>query len=298
MRRILLLILASLTVAQAVQAQIQVDLAIKRRLFVMYEPIVAEVTITNRTGRDIPLADTNGQQWFGFVVMNTDGQPVAPYNPNYKLDPLTVPAGASVKRTVDIGAIYPVHDLGIYRVRAAIYFAPMDKYFPSPQTSIEITEAKTLWQQTVGVPDGEKNAGSTRRLSLLSFESNNATTLYVRVEDPDNGVILGTVPLGPMIDRQPQKILDAFNHLHVLQVSGGKTYIYSRIGLNGEKIQQQTFVSAQRQPVLRRDKVGEVTVFGGQYTGGAPPEPGTAVAATPAPVTSKLSDRPSGLPAN
>jgi len=47
-------------------AQIQVELKFPRLQYIAYEPVVANVVITNLAGRDVDLRDVDGQSWFGF----------------------------------------------------------------------------------------------------------------------------------------------------------------------------------------------------------------------------------------
>lgn len=297
MRRFLLLFLAVFLCVQSVQAQIQVTLDIKRRFFMKYEPIVATATIKNLTGRDLTLADTETQSWFGFQVNREDGQLVPPLNPDYKLNPLTIPMGGTVKRSIVLNTLFPVRELGMYRIRAHIYFSPADKYYQSQLVNIEISEGKTIWQQTVGVPDGMEGAGGQRKVSILSFRQTDYTYLYTRIEDAETLMIYATMPLGRVIAGvEPDIQMDLQNRLHVLQVAGPKTYLYSQVGLNGDLLSQDQYGSTSKtRPYLRRDPTGLVRVAGGELQ--APPAAPGAAAAPGAPVPAKLSDRPVAIPA-
>lgn len=295
MRRFLLLILAVFLCVQSVQAQIQVSLDIKRRFFMLYEPIVATVTIKNLAGRDLTLADTDQQSWFGFQINRADGQLVPPLNPDYKLNPLTIPMGATVKRSIILNTLFPVRELGMYRIRAQIYFSPTEKYYPSQLVGIELSEGKTIWQQTVGVPDGVEGAGGQRKISLLSFRQTEYTYLYARVEDAENGMIYATMPLGRVIAGvEPDIQMDMQNRLHILQVAGPKVYLYSQVGINGELLSQDQYGSTKVRPSLRRDPAGLVKVAGGELQ--APPAPAGTAPAKGVNAPAKLSDRPVLLP--
>ena len=271
------------------QAQLKVELTTSRRLFVAYEPIVATVTITNLAGRDVLLQDGDGQKWFGFTITNPEESPVGPRDQKYVVSPLTIPAGQTVTRKVNVNELYPVNDFGLYRVRASIYFAEMHKYFSSLPVGVEISEGKVIWQQVVGVPDGQEGAGSNRTLSLLTFRQPKNNQLYVRVEDLDAGIIYCTYPIGKvLIAEPPQALLDNGNQLHVLQLVAAKTYTYTRVGLNGEVIEQKSYNEVTSKPHLKKIANGNVAIAGGQEE--APP-----VASTDS-KTPKLSDRPAGMP--
>ena len=89
-------------------------------------------------------------------------------------------------------------DYGVYHVRAVIYFAAMEKYFSLPIAGIEISEGQTLWQQTVGIPDGQKNAGQYRSYKLLSFRQPRDNMLYVTSRT--KGRVGSDVPSGGLIN--------------------------------------------------------------------------------------------------
>ncbi len=292
MRRLLLSLLILFVAADALHAQIQVALQIKRRLFVMYEPIVATVSIRNLSGRDLPLADKGGQPWFGFEVLRADGQPVPPNDIHYSLSPLIIPPGQTVQRKVVINSLYPVRDFGLYRIRASIYFGPMEQFFQSPMHNVEISEGRVLWQQVVGVPDGAEGAGGNRRYTVLSFRQPSSNYLYVRVEDVEQGTVYCTYPIGKQITGiDPEFKLDEQNNLHVLHLTGAKLYLHTHVGLNGELVNQENYLAVKHRPSLRVNKYGNLAVLGGQLQTNEP------VTDTPtAPNVPKLSDRPINLP--
>ena len=67
-----------LFLAATAQAQIQVRLSFKRLQYIVHEPVIATMTITNLAGRDIELHDENDAHWFGFEITANDGRSLAP----------------------------------------------------------------------------------------------------------------------------------------------------------------------------------------------------------------------------
>ncbi len=285
-----LLVLALLcALAPSLHAQINVTLDIPRRLFVCYEPIVATVKITNMTGRDITLADKEPDKWFGFEIMNASDTPIPPIAADYHLQPLTIPSGQTVRRKVNLVNLYPVTDYGVYHIRALVYFSDMDKYFASNPMPIEVTEGQTLWEQKVGIPQGQKDAGQYRTYTLLSFR-NQDNILYVRIQDEGAGVVYGTYPLGRLIDGYPPEAqVDMLSQLHILQMVQPKEYLYTRIGPDGDLLGQQDYTDLKTRPRLDRTADGDVAIGGGIEV--LPKSPDQTAATGP-----KLSDRPPGLP--
>lgn len=285
-RRLLLLSLLLAFTAPLLQAQVRVELTLKRRLYMIYEPIVATVSITNLSGRDLTLRDEGAQRWFSFQIHSADKRLIPPRDVNYELSPLTVAAGETLKRSVNLVSLYPVTEFGLFRARASIFSADLGNYFTSSSVSFEVSEGKRIWSQTVGVPEGQPGAGQTRVLSLLSFRQPKDNMLYARVEGESE--VFATLPLGRLVSSaEPQILLDQANQLHVLQLVGPKTYSYSQVGVNGEFLTQKTYLAVNSRPVIKQRNSGVVEVVGGQPE--VPPDPN----AKPGP---KLSDRPDGLP--
>ena len=278
---------AILVRAVEAQAQIQIDLKFPRLQFISYEPVVATLGITNLAGRDIDLRDSEGQAWFGFEVTGAEGQPIGPLTTGNAQGPLKIEAGKRVTQKINLTTLYPVHDLGIYHVRAHIYFSDLGKYFYSQAKVFEVTDARPIWQQTVGLPDPGAGPGNVRTYSLLTNRFPDHTSLYVRVADKDRGIVFATYSLGRMIAfDDPQVQIDQNNHLHVLHCSGPRVWSYSCVGLNGELISYSSYMETKTRPRLVHAGDGMVIVRGGMQN-----VPETAATSISAP---KLSERPPG----
>jgi hypothetical protein len=274
--------------AGAARGQIQVDVKFKRLQYIAYEPVTATVAITNLAGRDIELRDSDGQSWLGFEVTGNDGQSITPLNTESAQPPLKIEAGQRVTRQLDLAPLYPVHDFGAYHVRTHVYFADLGKFFYSRTGVFEVTDARPIWQQTVGVPSGVGAAGEVRTYSLLTNRFPDHTSLYVRVQDKDTGIVYATYSLGRTIAfEQPQAEIDRANQLHVLHCAAPRAWSYSRIGLNGELLAHSSFMETKSRPRLTHSTNGQVAVRGGVVE--APAENSRSTAP-------KLSARPPGLP--
>ena len=203
-------------VASTGVAQIQIDLKFPRLQYISYEPVVANLVITNLAGRDVDLRDADGQSWFGFEVTGNEGRSIAPIS-NAGTEPLNIAVGKRVTRKINLTPLFGVHDFGTYRVRAHIYFADLNKFYYSQTKVFEVSDARPIWQKTVGVPEGESASGDVRTYSLMRNRFLDHTSLYVRVEDKDNGIVYATYSLGQVIAfGEPQVELDRSNQLHVL----------------------------------------------------------------------------------
>ena len=274
--------------AAAAEAQVQVDLKFKRLQYIAHESVVATVAITNLAGRDIELRDADGQSWLGFEITGSEEQPIPPLSSANREPPLRIQAGQRVTRQIDLTPLYPVHEYGAYHVRTNIYFADLGKFFYSGTRVFEVTDARPIWQQTVGVPDGPGASGEVRTYSLMTNRFPDHTSLYVRVQDQDTGVVYATYSLGRTIAfEQPQAEIDRANRLHVLHCAAPRAWSYARVGLNGELLEHSSFMETKTRPHLVHSGGGEVAVRGGMVEGRAQSSGSKAP---------KLSARPPGGP--
>jgi hypothetical protein len=260
----MLFIACLLLVAASARAQIRVELKLPRLQYIAHEPVVAKLAITNLAGRDVDLRDAGGQPWLGFEVTGSDSQPIAPVARSEGEKTLSIPAGKTVTQKINLTPLYSMHDLGTYRVRAHVYFADLSKFYYSPAKVFQVTDARPMWQRTVGMPEGNSGAGDTRTYSLLSNRFPDHTALYVRVEDKNRGVVYATYSLGRLIGfDEPKAELDRNNQLHLLHCASPRRWAYSHIGLNGELLARSFFMESRTRPRLRHALDGTVLVMGG-----------------------------------
>ncbi|MFZ4682224.1 MAG: hypothetical protein ACOYMS_06960 [Terrimicrobiaceae bacterium] len=284
-RRVFLALLMFLGISA--QAQVRVDIAFKRNLYMLYEPIMCTVTITNQTGRTLELADTPRDKWFSFQIETTSGIPLPPVNPDYQNQPVTIESGQKLVRTINLTPLYPLSEFGTYRVQAAVFPAQIGRMFVSPKLNIDITEGRLLWQESVGVPEGA-GAGSSRTYSILAHRLPQTTMLYLRVEDKDAGIIYCTTQLGRFITfGSPDVVIDATNQVHILQNTAPRAFLYSHINVNGKIQKQQAYQVFKERPYLVKQDNAIAVV------GGVPYDPN---AKTPEELLPKLGDRPVPMP--
>ncbi|HEY0369374.1 MAG TPA: hypothetical protein VGC85_07235 [Chthoniobacterales bacterium] len=280
MTRLLIAALAILLVAR-VEAQIQVELKFPRVQYIAYEPVVGTVEITNLAGRDVDLDDANGERWFGFEITTNDGRYLERLTSEPEA-PLHIESGKTVTRKVNLTPLFPIHDLGPYHARAHVYFADLKKFFYSQGKVFNVVDVHPFWQRTVGVPEGERGAGEMRTYSLLSSRFADHTSIYVRVEDKETGVVYNTFSLGRSIAfDEPQAELDPRNRLHVLHCAAPRTWAYNEIGPNGQVIAHSTILETKSRPRMYRGADGTVRVRGGMLEAPAQTKQ-----------NAKLSDRP------
>jgi hypothetical protein len=251
--------------AAVAQAQVHVELSFKRVQYIAHEPVVATVKISNLTGRAIELADGKGERWIGFEVNANQDRLLGPLQQDVPEPSLYLEPGKTVTRKFNLGAGFPVQELGAYHVRANVYFAELNRFYYSNTKVFHVADARPIWQSAVGIPEGTPDASGSRTYSLLSHRFPEHTSLYVRVEDKERGVVYATYSLGHMMaSDEPQAKTDRANQLHVLHCTAPRTWSYSHIGLNGELLGHSSFMETRTRPHLRQRPDGIVAIRGGK----------------------------------
>ena len=277
--------LAFVLPAISAPAQIQVELKFNRLQYIAYEPIVGTITITNLVGRDIELRDGSDQHWYGFEVISDEGRHLPPL-PHPSEPPLTIAAGTTVTRKIDLTPRFPISDLGVYHVRANVFFADLNKFFYAPSKVLQVTDARPIWQRTVGDPAG----AGVRTFSLMTNRFPDHTSLYMRVENRDRNLVYATYSLGRVVSSdQPHAEVDRDNHLHILQCSAPRLWVYSVVSPDGKLLKHNSYSQVRGGPKLRRTAAGEVRVSGGILDASVSSSARNATGA-------KLAERPPNLP--
>ena len=223
-------------------------------------------------------------------IETADGRIVPPINPDYALAPAAVGPGEKLTRSVNLTPLFPLHDFGLYRVKATVYVSSFGRYFSSPPLAVEITDGRPIWQEVVGLPGGEGKP-ELRTITLLAHKLSRSTRLYVRIEDRERGRVYATHQLGQFLTfGRPEVMLDVDNQIHILQNTLPKQFLYTHLGLGGEVLGQQAYREAGSRPTLAKKEGGTVGVKGGK-----PFTPGEEEVPTEG-ATDKLGDRPVPLP--
>ena len=284
-------------------AQLMVDMKLNKNLYVAYEPITAEITVSNRAGRDIVLGGPAGSSWLNFDVATDQGEPILPVGATPIAGSTVLGAGKSHTISVSLGKYYALGQPRNYRVKASVYFAGTGQYIGSRPSLFGVTDARLIWQQVIGIPRGQPEAGSYRHYSLLIFRDTERTLLYVRVRDQKSKRVLATYSLGRLIEvRDPQATIDGDNRLHVLFLGAPRTYTHKVINYGGETLLSDVYKDepGAGSPQLMVGSSGKVQVAGGSIHDPALAAEALAHSASQeggcTGTIRKLSDRPEGLP--
>ena len=249
------------------KGQIDVTFKLGKTAYIAHEPIVGEVTIFNRAGRDLIMSGKNGADWLEFRINETGGgRMVSPIQGAEKLKPIVIGAGKSYTSKVTVNRKYPMGRTGRYSIQALVSFPQINRVFTARPTAINVNDGRKMWSQVFGVPPGNEGAGSYREYSILTqHHGSRSKTLYFRIAEADTGLVRKTWAIGDyLMVRPPKQVVDGKNILHVFHMAGPKTYVYTTVNVDGKPIEQQVYVQKGTSiPDMVTNESNQVAVVGG-----------------------------------
>lgn len=288
MNRFFLLLLSLCLCATAARAQYVTNLTLLKDHFLTGEPVVATVTVVNRSGADVIVGGKGSRDWLQFEITDAGGRMLAPITIG-SAEALTLAAGGTTKHTVELSGGYSTADLGTFHMVVNVLHPITGQFYVSNRARLTITDSKpNLFDQPFGVPEGFPGAGRARRFQVILYRELDNLQLYCRITDDRSGTYIATFLLGPvMMVAQPQVSISPKNNLEVFFLAKPRVYCHAVITPDG-KLRQRNYykdVEGNRPAMV-------MTAAGGQVVGGAPFDP---AAPPPKSTTRKASERPPGL---
>ena len=279
-----------LTLAVTAQAQFQVSMTLPRTNFMALEAIPASVAITNRSGADVVLGGPGRASWLSFEMTDNSGRPLSPIDVS-GADLVQIPAGGSIQRRIVVTDAYAPTQIGNYGLTARVLHAPTGQHYKSTPVRFNITDNKPMWEQSFGVPEGFKGAGSARRYSVILFTDLESTSLYFRLIDDKTNLRMQTYRLGPVsMAHDPQITLDRENHLQVLFLAQPHIYAHCIIAPDGT-LKKRSYYREENgnRPQMSLDGKGNAMIAGGEFFDPTKPPP------KPVGSGRNVSEKPPGL---
>ncbi len=261
-----------------------------RRSFFFDEPTQVSVIISNSSGRELLFEDTPAKPWIEVSVKSAQGRDIPSRSSIPKNQPLLVSPNEVAKHTLDINAIADFPGPGKYSVSARVTYPESNRVFVTNNLRFDIESGSERWTRTVGLPS-DPSGLKTRTFTVYNFLRPEGLFLYARLEAKDEGMLVGTYPLGRMSSGfEPQIELDQGNNLYVFHLAGDDTYALSQVNIDGSGFGQAPYSPIKKsKPRLVRQPSGGLAIQGAARDERTPR---SAASMSDEP---KISDRPSAL---
>ncbi len=280
-------------VCQQAAAQVRVGIYTKEKLYVKSEPIILNLGITNLAGRELFFSDEPNKPWLVVELFDSNGKTIPAYDAMYRAEPLVIGAGDTASRQINLTPMFPFDRYGQYRVRVSVYATAAERYFSSNDVRFDITEGRIIWQEIIGIPEDQPNAGERRHYELMTHRMLDKIMLYARVTNPDNLRVYTMKKLGRITSFAPPPTveIDSQNQLFILHMAAPRIYLLNAITPNGDWVARDQYNENNSRPKLVKNDTGRVGVEGGDKDSGAD-APGAAGLPADLP---RASDRPAGM---
>jgi hypothetical protein len=244
------------------QAQIAVQVRLPQENFLVFEPLPVQVSIRNYSGRTIQLENTDDQPWLRFTVAREDNSLVPAIVNLDTREPVLVPAGQAVMRTVDLLPLFEIRERGRYRVQAAVTVA--GRVATSAPTSFTLINGREIWTRTVGLPEQAAGPAEYRTYSLLTRREGNAELLFVGVREEPSGERYSLISVGPILPTGPPEVeVDPAGALHVLFHNGPRSFGYVVVDSEARVQRRAGYADRLSRPELTETN-GTIAVTGGE----------------------------------
>lgn len=260
MIQILLVAAIFLCPVMGLRAQLTTSISMNKKTYMTGEPVIAELVVTNNSGRELTLASTRALPWLTFVITNTKGNPV----PTRKLNvfgAMKIKAGESLVKRVNLNEFFFLESQGNFAASAvvrdptgAVEGASTNRYL------FNLSSGRLFWSQKIGV--GKSKDKHTREIKLITFSNGQKTQLYAQMIDGRTGTSLATFPLGDaLMIRKPTVTLDGNQRMHVIFLGTPSMWVHCQVSADGKLVGRDFHqLAAKGDPILMAYGDGSVRV--------------------------------------
>ena len=218
--------------ASCAQAQLSSTLKLSKSQYLAGEPVIATVNITNYAGQDITFYGDGRMQWLTFILKNTRGEEVTPRG-RAAFGKMTIKAGASMARQVDLSQIFYLSEPGNYSAVAVVRMpGSTGEGSSSNRVLFNQSPGAPYWKQKVGIPG---KTGQTREFRVINFSGDEKAQIYVQVIDGKTGQNVRTFMLGEVLMlRKPLVTVDRNQRLHVMYLASPTMWVHCEVDTDGK----------------------------------------------------------------
>jgi hypothetical protein len=243
------------------RAQLATSLSMNKRTYIAGESVIAEIIVTNHSGRELTLASTRALPWLSFVVTNSKGNPV----PTRKLNvfgAMKIKAGESLAKRVDLAEFFHLDNQGNFAASAVVRDPNGTVQGATTNRMLfNLNPGRLYWSQKIGVGKGKDN--HNRELKLMTFSDGQKTQLYAQVVDGRTGTSITAFSLGDaLMLRKPMVTLDGKQRMHVMYLGTPSMWVHCQVSADGKLVGRDIHQrAAQGDPILMAYGDGSVRVM-------------------------------------
>jgi hypothetical protein len=218
-------------------AQLSATLRLSKNQHLAGEPVIATVNITNYAGQDLTFYGDGRMQWLTFILKDSRGEEVTPKG-RAAFGKVTIKAGASMARQVDLSQIFYLSEPGNFSATAVIH-RPGNAGDGTSSNRVLFNQSPGVpyWKQKVGIPG---KSGQTREFRVINFSGDEKAQIYIQVIDGKTGQNVRTFNLGEVLMlRKPLVTVDRLQRMHVMYLGTPTMWIHCEVDTDGKLVSRQ-----------------------------------------------------------
>jgi hypothetical protein len=218
-------------------AQIAATLGIPKKQHLTGEPVIAVVTLTNHSGRDLVFQSDGRFQWLNFIVRKNNGNTVNGRNAAL-FGPMKIRAGQTLAREVDLSRHFQLAEPGNFSVTAVIRQPGASSAEASTNRAFfNQAPGRVYWSRKAGIPGA---GATTRDFRVIHFSGDSKSQLYAQIADDMSGQLVRTFLLGDVLMmRKPLVTMDRQQRMHVLFLVTPAMWVHCVIDADGRLVNRQ-----------------------------------------------------------
>lgn len=249
----------ALALVSAAHAQLTTTLQLNKTQYLAGEPVIATVNITNHAGQQLTFYGDGRMQWLTFILKDNHGEEVTPKG-RAAFGKMTIAAGASMARQVDLSQIFYLSEPGNFSATAVIHMPGNNGEGASTNRVLfNQSPGAPYWRQKVGIAG---KAGQTREFRIINFSGDEKAQIYAQVIDGRTGLNVRTMALGDVLMlRKPLVTVDRSQRMHVMYLATPSMWVHCQIDTDGKLVSREIHQrGAQGDPELLTFADGSVRV--------------------------------------
>jgi len=251
--------------ATPVQAQTEVRVTMDHDKFVLFEPMVAEVEITNNSGRPIRIGGEDRNAELRFEIKDNRGHLLDARAGAPEIREMLVEPWTRAAASVDLLRNFVITQAVPYSVKAVL--TTEQGSHSSAPVSAEVVPGMSI-MQLQGVVE---ETGENRIYELLTTNRNQREVLFLRIDNADRSSCYGVYDLGNVVRiRPPQMLFNERGQLCVLFQSGPARFTHHLFSARGMPIQKRYYTGRTGWTRMEKNPDGTVTLVNAEEYQGDP----------------------------
>ena len=250
--------------ASAAQAQVGVGIALPRRDYILYEPIMLEVSLLNSSGKNIVFGEDD--KWINLEIVREKVELVSKTDRPIIDKPIYLDAASTATLKTNLTYTHEIREPGNYEVQAKVRHK--GRTYVSAILPITVVNGAVQWKQRFAYTNPKSHKEEVRDYELVAQKAEKGNRLVARIRDPENRRVMCCTPVGDLMGfGSPEAKIDTGGTLHILNQVAPKQFLYSKISPEGIREKPRFFLAVTAPPALIESEDEGILVLGGSEVG-------------------------------